>query len=97
MTLSSDAKKQSETNARSAQAEQMHEIEYLQMIERFDHLWASATSEHDQQEMQRLIILIEQHEKKREISAEAANKLPEPRIQTVCTRDHSLDIRGEQP
>lgn len=83
MTLSSDAKTMTEINATSAQAEQMREIEYLQMIERFDQLWASATSEHDQQEMQRLIILIEQHEKKREIPAEPANKLPEPRIQTV--------------
>ncbi|WP_157889097.1 hypothetical protein [Herminiimonas arsenitoxidans] len=83
MTLSSDAKTLNETNARSAQAEQMREIEYLQMIERFDQLWASATSEQDQEEMQRLIILIEQHEKKREIPAEPVNKLPEPRIQTA--------------
>lgn len=78
MTLSSDAKTLIKTNASSAQAAQVHETEYLQMVDRFDQLWASATSERDQQEMQRLIILIGQHEKKREIPADPANKLAEP-------------------
>jgi hypothetical protein len=38
------------------------EEDYRQWIRRFDLLWSSATSEHDQREMKTLIRLIEQYE-----------------------------------
>lgn len=38
------------------------ETDYAQWIQRFDLLWATSTSEHDQREMQALLALIEQHE-----------------------------------
>lgn len=40
----------------------IREAEYLSMVERFDALWGSVTSERDQKEMQRLIITIERFE-----------------------------------
>jgi hypothetical protein len=40
----------------------MNKAEYLRLIERFDRLWESATSESDQKEMKKLIALIERYE-----------------------------------
>jgi hypothetical protein len=40
----------------------IQEAEYLRMVERFDRLWGSATSEQEQREMQKLIVLIEHYE-----------------------------------
>lgn len=45
-----------------SQALDLSEVDYLQMIQRFDQLWASARAEHEQAEMQRLLHLIEQYE-----------------------------------
>ncbi|MFC7287337.1 hypothetical protein ACFQPC_04725 [Herminiimonas glaciei] len=45
-----------------SQALNPNEVDYLHMIQRFDQLWASARTEHEQAEMQRLLYLIEQYE-----------------------------------
>ncbi len=50
------------------------EADYLQMIQRFDHLWAAARAKHEQAEMQRLLQQIEQYEKHRDSSGDSGNK-----------------------
>ncbi len=45
-----------------SQALNPNEVDYLHMIQRFDQLWASARTDDEQAEMQRLLYLIEQYE-----------------------------------
>lgn len=57
-----------------AQAPGMSEADYLQMIQRFDQLWAVARAEHEQAEMQQLLQQIELYEENRD-SGNADNKV----------------------
>lgn len=50
------------------------EADYLQMIQRFDQLWAAARAKHEQTEMQRLLQQIEQYEKHRDSGGDSGNK-----------------------
>jgi hemerythrin superfamily protein len=50
------------------------EAAYLQMTQRFDHLWAAARAKHEQAEMQRLLQQIEQYEKHRDSGGNSGNK-----------------------
>ncbi len=56
-----------------AQAPGTSEADYLQMIRRFDQLWAVARAEHEQAEMQQLLQQIEQYEENRDSGNDASN------------------------
>jgi hemerythrin superfamily protein len=56
------------------QALNTSEADYLQMIQRFDQLWAVARAGHEQAEMQRLLQQIEQYEKHRDSGGGSGNK-----------------------
>ena len=52
------------------------EADYLQMIQRFDQLWAVGQAEHEQAEMQSLLQQIEQYEAHhRDYNGESGNKI----------------------
>lgn len=57
-----------------SQAPDTSEADYLQMIQRFDQMWASACTEHAQAEMQRLLHLIEQYEAKNAVENTEQNE-----------------------
>jgi len=53
------------------------EADYLQLIQRFDQLWARGSisnARHQQAEMQRLLQQIEQYEKHRDSGGDSGNK-----------------------
>lgn len=75
----------------------MQEDDYRRMLRQFDLLWESSTTEHDQQEMQRLLALIESYEHERKIRA-----LPSPSTTLTEQARHQLQhpgssLKGEPP
>lgn len=71
--------------------------DYRQMVRQFDLLWESSTTEHDQQEMQRLIVLIESYQDALKIRA-----LSPPPTASMEQARHQLQhpgcsLKGEPP